>query len=275
MAKKEGIQRKSSPQKRKKRSGKKKKQVRISIWIVIAALTVLAALVSLPYMKNGSPEKKGARIPPGAFSYGIDISYYQDKVECDSLMVMTDAKGRTISSITHAKDVRPVSYVLIKATEGVSMKDRMFSSHWKEAEKKNVRRGAYHFFRSSKDPLEQAGHFIETVGNLRYKDLPPVLDIETIHKGCSREELNSKALIWLKEVESHYGRKPIVYANPHYLKNILSPQITQNYPIWVANYEVSRPSYKRWHMWQFTDRALVKGVGSVDLNVMSVPKDRH
>ena len=270
MAKKEGIQRKSSPQKRKKRSGKKKKQVRISIWIVIAALTLLAALVSLPYMKNGSPEKKGARIPPGAFIYGIDISYYQDKVEWDSLMVMTDAKGRTISSITHAKDVRPVSYVLIKATEGVSMKDRMFSSHWKEAEKKNVRRGAYHFFRSSKDPLQQAGHFIETVGNLRYKDLPPVLDIETIHKGCSREELNSKALIWLKEVESHYGRKPIVYSGASFIEDMLCEEIKSGYPIWVAHYGTERPECSRWDFWQVTDRAVVHGIkGNVDLSVCS------
>ena len=268
MAKKAGTQRKSPAKSRKKKSGKKKKQVKISIWYVITALLVLIGLVCLPYMKNGRPDRTGARVPSGAFSYGIDISHYQDRIEWDSLMVMTDAKGRTISSITHAKDVRPVSYVLIKATEGANMKDRMFDSHWKEAEKKNIRKGAYHFFRSSKDPLLQARNFIETTGNLRHKDLPPVLDIETIHKGCSKKELNEKALKWLRKVESHYGRKPIVYSGASFIEDILCDEIKSCYPIWVAHYGTERPACSEWDIWQFTDKAVVHGIrGHVDLSV--------
>ena len=268
MAKKEGTQRKSPPESRKKKPRKKKKQIRISIWCVITALFVLFCLVCLPYIKNGRPERRGAKVPTGVFSYGIDISHYQNRIEWDSLMVMTDAKGRTISSITHAKDVRPVSYVLIKATEGANMKDRMFDSHWKEAERKNIRRGAYHFFRSSKDPLVQAEHFIETVGNLRYKDIPPVLDIETIHKGCSKKELNEKALKWLRKVESHYGRKPIVYSGASFIEDMLCDEIKSSYPIWVAHYGTERPECSEWDFWQVTDKAVVHGIrGNVDLSV--------
>ena len=59
-----------------------------------------------------------------------------------------------------------------------------------------------------------------------------------------------------------------MYATPHYLNNVISTEITAAYPIWVANYKVSRPSVARWQFWQFTDRALVRGAGSVDLSVM-------
>ena len=93
-----------------------------------------------------------------------------------------------------------------------------------------------------------------------------MLDIERLD-ACSKETLNNRALEWLQIVEKHYGMKPIIYANPHYINNIIDPRITQNYPIWVANYKVSRPSVEGWQFWQFTDRALVRGVGCVDLNV--------
>ena len=96
---------------------------------------------------------------------------------------------------------------------------------------------------------------------------PPILDIEKTD-GLSAQDLNIIALEWLQIIEKHYGRKPIVYANLYYLNNILSSEITQRYPVWVANYGVSRPSWGQWYMWQFTDRALVRGIGCADLNVM-------
>ena len=127
---------------------------------------------------------------------------------------------------------------------------------------------AGHFFRSSKDANAQATHFIRTVGDLSADDLPPVLDIETIHKGCSYKTLNEKALIWLRAVEKHYGRKPIVYSSASFINDILSKEITDNYPIWVAHYGVSKPRCDRWHIWQFADNATVYGIaGEVDLNV--------
>ena len=85
----------------------------------------------------------------------------------------------------------------------------------------------------------------------------------------ARKELNDKALIWLKKVEKHYGRKPVVYTPDSYAKDILSDEIKNNYPIWVAHYGVAAPNYKDWKMWQFTDKAVVHGIkGKVDLSVV-------
>ena len=137
-----------------------------------------------------------------------------------------------------------------------------------QCRKAGIRKGAYHFFRSSKDPVQQAKLFIRTVGNIGQDDLPPVLDIETIHKGCSRETLNSRALTWLKEVEKHYGRKPVVYSSAYFIRDILSKEIKEHYPIWVAHYEKDTPMHEGWHIWQFSDKAVVYGIeGYVDLNI--------
>ena len=253
---------------KKRKKKHKKHKIHVSIWAVAGIIIALAAVIALPYLFDRKSVEKGAKVPSGAFSYGIDISHFQQKVDWDSLMVMTDGAGRTIRSMKHARDVKPVSYVFIKATEGASMKDKDFRRNWKEAGEREIRRGAYHFFRSSKDPVQQAKLFIRTVGNIGQDDLPPVLDIETIHKGCSKETLNSRALTWLKEVEKHYGRKPVVYSSAYFIRDILSKEIKEHYPIWVAHYEKESPMHEGWHIWQFSDKAVVYGIeGYVDLNI--------
>ena len=256
-----------------KRRKKRRKPIKIKVTAyvlsaVFVVLLALAALIAKPYFKERHIIDKGAAVPSGYYCYGIDISRYQSYIEWDKIKVLTDAQGRSTNSVNQAKDIRNVSYVFIKATEGNSFKDKYFKKHWKNAGNSGIRRGAYHFFRSSKDAENQAHHFIRTVGELSADDLPPVLDIETIHKGCSYKTLNDKALIWLKTVEKHYGRKPIVYSSATFINDILCKEIKENYPIWVAHYGAPAPRCPRWHIWQFAADAVVYGIdGYVDLNV--------
>jgi lysozyme len=251
---------------------KRKKKLKVSPCAALgAAAAVLLAVFLIFHRWEGRPEaERGSKVPPGSWRYGIDISHNNaGKIVWDSLFVMTDSKRRTIRDPYLAKEIKPVSFVFIKATEGASFKDKDFKENWKAAGKTDLRRGAYHFFRSSKDGEIQARNFISTVGDLRFKDLPPVLDIETIHIGCPKELLNQRALQWLKAVEKRYGKKPIIYASSSFIKDYLKSEIVGNYPIWVAHYEKDSPSFEGWTWWQFTDRAVVKGVpGEVDLSVM-------
>ncbi len=251
---------------------KRKKKIKVSPWAALGAATAILLAVFLIFHRwEGRHEaERGAKVPPGSWRYGIDISHNNaGKIVWDSLYVMTDSKRRTIRDPYLAKEIKPVSFVFIKATEGASFKDKDFKENWKAAGKTDLRRGAYHFFRSSKDGELQARNFISTVGDLRFKDLPPVLDIETIHIGCPKELLNQRALQWLKAVEKRYGKKPIIYASSSFIKDYLSREIVRNYPVWVAHYEKDSPDFEGWTWWQFTDRAVVKGVpGAVDLSVM-------
>lgn len=236
-----------------------------------AAALILFLALSLPFIIRFKSDS-GAKPPKGIYKFGIDISHNNySPIVWDSLKVLIGQDGRTVRKIKAAKTILPVSFIYIKATEGENFKDRAFKKNWEEAGKRGLSRGAYHFFRSSKDPLAQAKNFIETVGNLSYKDLPPVLDIETIHKGCSYAELNEKALLWLKAVEERYGKKPIVYTSARFASDILSKDISSSYPLWLAHYGVESPGRKDWIYWQFTDKAVVHGVpGFVDLNVMKL-----
>ncbi len=279
-----GASRKSSGTSKRKsgKAGKRIRKIKLGTGTMIGTaagiLATVMAFVLIFHIPRISADKEyGAKVPSGQWRYGIDISHNNEgRIVWDSLFVMTDSKGRTVRDPYKAKEIKPVSFVFIKATEGGSFKDRNFKDNWKAAGRTGLIRGAYHFFRSSKDGEVQARHFIATVGELRRNDLPPVLDIETIHRGCSDKLLNDRALQWLRAVEKHYGRKPIVYSGASFAKDHLCKEIRENYPIWIAHYKKDRPAYEGWTLWQFTDQAVVKGVpGLVDLNVMkNIPQEK-
>ena len=265
------VTKKLTPKKGKKKPARRKKirKWKVSPWLVAGGLLLLAAGILYPYVRSGRFASTGARIPPGAKQFCVDLSHHNDRIVWDSLKVVVDRSGRTTKDLLHAKGIYPVSTVVLKATEGERMEDKRFAEYWEEAGKREYTRGAYHFFRSSKDPEKQAARYIASV-RLRHKDLPPVLDIETLHAGCSKEELNRKALVWLQAVEKHYGRKPIVYTSDSFARDILSPAITANYPMWIARYNQKEPRFTGWTLWQFTDQAVLYGAngGYVDLSVI-------
>lgn len=265
------------PKRKKKKSKKKVKKIKMTPWqVILTAVILLAGIFLISHRWSNRSYDTGASVPPGSWRYGIDISHNNEgPVVWDSLFVITDARRNTIRDPYQAKEIKKVSFVFIKASEGVTMKDPDFDSNWLEAGRSDLRRGAYHFFRSSKDGTAQAENFIRAVGNIRHSDLPPVLDIETIHRGCPKKLINERALQWLRTVEKRYGRKPIVYTGASFAKDVLSKEITSEYPIWIAHYGVREPAFEGWTWWQFTDKAVVKGVpGKVDLSVMRTDKEK-
>ena len=265
------VTKKLTPKKGKKSARKRKKtrKCKVSPWLVAAGLLLVAAGVLYPYIREGRFASTGARIPEGAHHFCVDLSHHNDRIVWDSLKVVVDRSGHTTKDLLRAKSIYPVSTVILKATEGERMVDKRFEEYWAEAGKREYTRGAYHFFRSSKDPQKQADRYIATV-KLRHKDLPPVLDIETMHAGCSKDELSRRALVWLQAVEKHYGRKPIVYTSDSFARDVLSPDITAHYPMWIARYNKKEPRFAGWTMWQFTEEAVVYGAngGYVDLSVI-------
>lgn len=251
-----------------RKPARKRKKVKVNIRIVLALLLAVLLVIYFLYPKDDRGGCCGVKVPAGYRCYGIDISKYQPDIDWSALKVMIDDDGYITGSDSSADEICDISFVFMKATEGTSLKDECFKRHWENAGKAGIRRGAYHFFLSSKSAEQQARHFISTVGELTDDDLPPVLDIETIHKGCSEKTLNEKALKWLQTVENHYGIRPIVYSSASFINDILSNEITDRYPIWVAHYETDKPECDNWHIWQFADMATVSGIaGNVDLNV--------
>ena len=181
--------------------------------------------------------------------HGIDVSAYQGTIDWAEV-----ARHH-------------VRFAFIKASEGATLRDPRFGRNWRGARAAGILSGAYHYFQPSRDGYDQATLFIATVP-LRPGDLPPVLDVEA-PKFHDVAELRREVRQWLAAVEAHYGVKPILYSNYAFYRRYLAGHF-DDYPLWLAHYEVARPSLpaERWIIWQHSDEAYVPGIrGAVDFNV--------
>lgn len=209
------------------------------------------------YFSPKNVNKVTTEFPKSYKIRGIDVSYYQGNIDWKEVSKPAEEAEKNIQ------------FVFIKATEGVLIKDRKFNKNWKGSKEHGITRGAYHFYRPSKDPEKQAKHFIRNV-KIQKGDLAPVLDIE-VDGGKSATELRAGLKKWIKLVEAHYGIKPIIYSNAQFYHDYLEGHF-DNYPIWVAHYHVKkvkmRNKNRKWHFWQLTDRGKFRGINhDVDFNV--------
>ncbi len=193
-------------------------------------------------------------IPDGYDIRGIDVSHYQGTINWERV---------SRAGIHDA----PLSFVIIKATEGEQLMDHQFRRNFHEAQRYGLLRGAYHYFSPSVSATKQAAHYTDSVP-LEQGDLPPVLDIEEAGN-LSAEEVRDAALTWLLLIEDHYDAVPILYTNLRFKQRYLSGEEFQRYPFWIAHYYVPELTYDgQWKFWQHTDRGRVPGIQTfVDLNV--------
>lgn len=179
------------------------------------------------------------------FEFGIDISHHQND-QLDSISKQTDT----------------LSFIICKATEGLTYVDPKFSKNWKTAKEKSYVRGVYHFYRSNDDPIKQASFFLSMISDLAVTDLPPVLDFEEggIDKTQSVEEIQMGVKKFLLEIESKTTAKPIIYTDINTGNKYLNDPFFENYPLWIANYNgKKKPNLpeawknKGWLFWQSSD----------------------
>lgn len=128
----------------------------IVVSLIIALISVLLVFVFLWYEGIIIPNTLNVKSYPVK---GVDVSSYQGEIEWTKLQD------------------QDMSFAFIKATEGSSFTDPYYQTNWKNAQKTNLRIGAYHFFSFDSKGATQAKHFIKTVSIDKY-GLPPVIDVE-------------------------------------------------------------------------------------------------
>ena len=219
---------------------------------------------------NGVLSKMEGNYAIGDSIYGIDLSYRQENVNWDDLMLIADKKGNIVCGETSGlKYYQPVFFALIKATEGSTIKDSYFERNFSLAKEHGVVRGAYHFL-STKSPINtQIENYISRV-KLDEGDLPPILDLEIpkeVMLNVGVDSVLNMALEWLKQIESHYNRLPIIYTFYNYKKDYLNRPEFDKYDYWLARYAELPPHSEPWRFWQFTNKGKISGIkGEIDIN---------
>ncbi len=199
--------------------------------------------------RGGLTGREKTPLLAGYSVHGIDVSAYQGRIDWPEV-----ARNR-------------VRFAFIKASEGATLRDSRFARNWREARAAGVLRGAYHYFQPNRDGQSQADLFARTVP-LAPGDLPPVLDVEAANFH-DVAVLRREVARWLRLIEAHYGVRPILYSNHSFYQRHLAGHF-DDYPLWLAHYEVERPTLPRskWIIWQHSDEAYVPGIrGVVDFNV--------
>ena len=136
------------------------------------------------------------KIPKNYTIHGIDVSYYQGKIDWQKVVAMKE------------EDVR-ISFAFIKATEGLVLADPCFRRNWREAAKAGLSVGAYHFFRPRKSGLWQANFFLQNI-SIEKGHLPPVVDVESLD-GVSAEQMREELKAFILQIEAKTKVKPIIY----------------------------------------------------------------
>lgn len=232
-------------------------------WVVTGALILVTSVCAYflfmrPYFYRLRPcqgaREYGVCLPSGFLYYGIDVSHHQGLIDWDKVASSSKENGY------------PIRFAIMKATESNTFTDPDYTDNIRKARKAGFVCGVYHFYDPSTSPHKQAQHYINTV-SLQTGDLAPVVDVE--RSGRSSADLQRELLVFLQELESHYGQKPIIYASAKFRRRHLNNSAFDSYPFWVAHYYVVRPvTEKKWMMWQFTDHASVTGIGGyTDFNV--------
>ncbi len=182
--------------------------------------------------------------------HGIDVSHYQSYINWDAVL-------------QHDFD-----FAYMKATEGEQLLDSMYQRNWQESKRVGIKRGAYHFFRPSLSATLQADNFIAQV-QLEQGDLLPVLDLEVIDN-VPIQDVIFRAKLWLTQIETHYGVKPMIYTYLKFYNKYLAGQF-EDYPIWIARYNEKSPKLAnrlQWTFWQHQCKGNISGINTpVDLNV--------
>ena len=230
---------------------------RVGMAVVVAGYVwAFYVLLVSPYSFRWRAFYGDMELPGGYDIHGIDVSHYQGDIDWRKL--------REQGTI----DECPISFVMIKATEGADKVDDKFEYNFSEAREHGFTRGAYHYYSTQSAAADQARFFFQNV-KLDRGDLPPVLDVEQKPKTQTDEAFRQDVLQWLRMAEQHYGVKPILYTDYKFKVDYLNDSAFNDYPYWIAHYYVDSVEYQGpWKFWQHTDVGRLPGIkGNVDFNI--------
>jgi lysozyme len=190
------------------------------------------------------------RMPEKYKVCGIDVSYYQGKIDWQLVKAMRE-------------DSIHITFAFIKATEGLVQADPYFRRNWREAPKAGIICGAYHYFRPEMSGKFQAKFFLQNV-KIEKGDLPMVVDVEELDK-VSPEKMREQLIEFIKYIKSKTNIEPIIYSGLTFYQDYLAGYFDTN-TLWIAHYyqpELKLSKSANWKFWQHSDKARVNGINCI------------
>lgn len=155
-------------------------------------------------------------------------------------------------------DPKLLSFVMLKATEGVTYKDESMNKYLVDIATAYADKeidtmpfiGFYHFARPERNAfLPELYNFIDAIqphiGNC-------LIALDWEDKALRTQQPEIWAIQWLREAQRKTGTTPLFYCSESELKNY--PNIVKEFPIWVAHYhnQSKRDNCINYAMWQVT-----------------------
>ncbi|KAJ9148453.1 Lysozyme [Pleurostoma richardsiae] len=161
---------------------------------------------------------------------GFDVSHYQSSVDF---------------AAAYSSGAR---FVIIKATEGTTYIDPLFSSHYTSATNAGLIRGGYHFAHPGETTgAAQADYFLAHGGGWSGDGitLPGMLDLESSSSSQCWGLSTSSMVSWIKAFSDQYhsktGRYPMLYTSPSWWTSCTgnSNAFASTNPLVLAHYSSS------------------------------------
>ena len=188
---------------------------------------------------------------------GIDVSHHNGTID-----------WKTIAE----KD--KMQFVFIKATEGTTVVDGMYSKNRLSAKKAGLKVGAYHFLTTSSNAESQFNNYSKVVKKEDI-DLIPVLDAEIMTKGHPMSETAYVRHVgkWIKLCQDYYGKVPILYCSRGHYRKYFKAHFKECL-FWCGDVDASRDYVdgEAWIMWQKTIQKCHGSQSKLDVNVLAPNK---
>ncbi len=185
---------------------------------------------------------------------GVDVSKYQTNIDWKAVK----ADG--------------IDFAMIRAGYGkvANQKDPYFEQNMKNAKAAGIACGTY-WYSYATTPAEarqEAELFASVIQGYQF-EYPVVLDIEDkVQTALTKEQVSAVINAFCEVMESK-GYYVSLYSYASFLNTYVYQSVLEDYDIWVAHFNVSRPSYSKtsYGMWQYSNSGNINGInGNVDLD---------
>lgn len=169
-------------------------------------------------------------MPNSHLAFGIDLSKYN-----------TSADGKKLVNFdTIAAHSPKVSFIGMRTSISWGYQDPWFSYYFQEAARIGRVRMPYHVIYPGESPANQMDNFFRILGEIDFKTVPLVLDLEIDH-GYTPSRITQTTAECIRIITTRTGRIPIIYSRALWVNQFLRVAALPPVHWWLAQYRYSWP----------------------------------